>query len=278
MTDESNLDTRFKRNFIRHKIFPLFEKINPAFKKNISRTSKILTDDYLYIKSSTENILEKYFTSGKDFVIFPAKIFKKFHTSIQRFVLREIIVRICGLSHPVDFTTIERIRNTVISGHKIYVDKYNILVMYINGNITIQRHKDQKSKPLVFSVSLKIPGKTKIPDLGWTITTKYTSFKKNFLKNPDRFIAYIDAQAIKNNLIVCNPHIHTHFIPLGMDKYVSFRKYWKTHKKHIKKFVQSPVVIQDGEEIVWVIGGQISDGYAIKKVNRVLEIKIIKES
>ena len=278
LTDESNLDTRFKRNFIRHKIFPLFEKINPAFKKNISRTSKILTDDYLYIKSTAEEILEKYFTFDKDSVIFSSKIFKKFHPSIQRFVLRKIIVSICGLSHPIDFATIERIRNTVISGNKIYIEKYNILVMYDNGNITIQKHKLQKSKPLVFSVSLKIPGKTKIPDFDWTIITRYTSFKKNFLKNPDRFVAYINAQAVKNNLIVCNPDMHTHFIPLGMDKQVSFHKYWKTHKKHITKFVQFPVVVQDGKKIVWVIGGQISDDYAIKKVNRILEIRIIKES
>lgn len=276
MIDESNIDTRFRRNFIRQKICPLFEKINPAFKKNIFRTSRILADDYDYIKSAAEKTLEKYFIFDKNSVRFLRKTFLRLHICIQRFILREILIRICNLSHPADFVSVENIRSAIISKKQRRIDKYKIFVECDDGDIVIKKSEEKKI-PSYFSVSLNIPGKTKIPDLGWTITTAYKKFRRSFLKNPDRFIARIDPRNIRNDLIISRLFMRNlYFVPLGMKKPVSFRKYWKTHKKQIKKFVEFPVVVQDSEKIVWVIGGHISAAYAIKKGSRILEIKINK--
>ncbi len=277
MIDESNIDTRFRRNFVRHKIFPLFEKINPAFRKNIFRTSRILADDYDYIKSSAEKTLEKHFIFSKGSVKFLRKTFAGLHPCIQRFVVREILARLCGLPHPADFASVESLRNAVISEKQGYIDKYGVLVVYDGMDVIIKKSESKKLKPSPFSVYLNIPGETEIPNLGWTIVTAYRKFQKSFLKNPDRFIARIDAGHIRNNLNVCRPDMNACFVPLGMVAPVRVKKYWKTHKKQITKFVEVPVAVQDGEKIVWIIGGHISSDYAIKKESRVLEIRI-KES
>lgn len=42
--DESNLDQRYDRNFIRHGLFPLIEERYPAFKKALSRSSRLFAE------------------------------------------------------------------------------------------------------------------------------------------------------------------------------------------------------------------------------------------
>ena len=40
--DESNSDTSFLRNRIRHEVFPLLEKINPQIKQSLTRVADVL--------------------------------------------------------------------------------------------------------------------------------------------------------------------------------------------------------------------------------------------
>jgi len=277
MIDESNFDIKFKRNFIRHKIFPGFEKINPAFKKNIFKTSKILSDDFEYISICGKKILEKWFIIDTHSAKFSRENFVVQHKSIQRFIIREILTRICKLLHPPDFTAVENIRNAIISNNNRHVEKYKISIIHADKNIIIQYAAAlKKIKPSQFRTVLNIPGQTKLPVLNWLITAKYRKFEKRFLKNPDRLVAYINAHNIKNNLIIRTPEMNSYFVPLGMDTSVRFRKYWKTHKKHITGFIEMPVVVQDSGKIVWVVGGHISNEYAIKNGSRILEIRAKK--
>ena len=51
VTDETNFDTKYSRNFIRHEIMPLFEKQNPEVIDNIYNLSQNIRYDIEYINS-----------------------------------------------------------------------------------------------------------------------------------------------------------------------------------------------------------------------------------
>ena len=53
--DSSNLNTNYKRNFIRHKIFPLLKEINPNVLNSINSLSELAKEDNLIINSNLSN-------------------------------------------------------------------------------------------------------------------------------------------------------------------------------------------------------------------------------
>jgi tRNA(Ile)-lysidine synthase len=58
-TDKTNLDTKFTRNNVRHKLLPYLEKnFNPAIKKTLSEWSFSVADDYAFIERSAQFFVE----------------------------------------------------------------------------------------------------------------------------------------------------------------------------------------------------------------------------
>lgn len=63
--DNSNTDIKYRRNFIRHKILPLFKEINPTAEASISNLIKVAQAEYELIEEKMEEIKEKLFENGK---------------------------------------------------------------------------------------------------------------------------------------------------------------------------------------------------------------------
>ena len=49
VTDSTNADTKYTRNFLRHKVMPLLEELNPSAKQNILEFAKSIAQDDLYL-------------------------------------------------------------------------------------------------------------------------------------------------------------------------------------------------------------------------------------
>ncbi|MCM8816302.1 MAG: tRNA lysidine(34) synthetase TilS [Candidatus Omnitrophica bacterium] len=277
MFDESNLEIKFTRNFIRQKIMPLLEQINPQVRKNIFRTAKILSDDFDFINSEAEKIMKEIVSGNGMMVEFPGEKFRSLHICLQRYLIRRLLVEFCNLVHPPDFETVEKVRTSIISGKKTNIDKLKLSIISTKKNTVRFLKKENFEKFFAGNFfEIKVPGTTKISGLEWKIFATYKKFSKEFLINDNRFIAYINPEIIKDRLILKKPEDRASFVPLGMGKKVSFKKYWKTHKKQIEEFIEFPIVIEDNGAIVWVVGGHISQDYAITDKTRVLEIVFCK--
>jgi len=59
--DETNDDTRFKRNYLRHKVFPLLSEVNPSWLEAIFRTTHLQREIDDYLKSEAEKYLAEPF-------------------------------------------------------------------------------------------------------------------------------------------------------------------------------------------------------------------------
>lgn len=58
--DESNLDSKFDRNFLRLQIIPVLQKRWPNFSKNCSKTAYICSNNEIIIDSLSKKLLSKY--------------------------------------------------------------------------------------------------------------------------------------------------------------------------------------------------------------------------
>ncbi|MGB9642043.1 MAG: tRNA lysidine(34) synthetase TilS [Candidatus Ratteibacteria bacterium] len=279
MIDESNLNTKFVRNFLRHTIFPLLEKINPSCKKNLSRTAKILRDDYDFIDSFVAKKIKKYAVEKNGYIEFSRRMFIKQPVSVQRIFLRQVLINISKSAHPPDFATVENLRHLISQKKQGFVNKPKVQVVCDENRVILPARIDEKNITLKSSVKIAVPGKTIVPAIGWKIITEYTDFSEGFFKNQDKLVAYVNVEKLRGPLILKHPDRNESFMPLGMRKVVSFKKYWKTHKKKLKSITKIPLVIEDSEKcgrIVWVIGGHISQTFGIEKNKPVLKISASK--
>jgi tRNA(Ile)-lysidine synthase len=60
--DSSNSETHYSRNFIRHEIFPLCEKIQPHFSETFLRSNQIYAETERWLQFSTKKMLEHLYS------------------------------------------------------------------------------------------------------------------------------------------------------------------------------------------------------------------------
>lgn len=93
VTDETNLSDEYTRNFIRHEILPLFEKINPSFLNSADRLISCAREDEAFLKSEAAKLLEKSETDNK----YSADILKTADDSILKRTVSVIIENETGI-------------------------------------------------------------------------------------------------------------------------------------------------------------------------------------
>ena len=59
VTDETNLSDEYTRNYIRHEILPLFEKINPSFLASADRLIDTVREDEAFLSEQADLLLKK---------------------------------------------------------------------------------------------------------------------------------------------------------------------------------------------------------------------------
>lgn len=59
VNDSTNMDTDYTRNYIRHEVIPMLEKINPSFIDSCLRMGELLRDDDKFIQSACDKIIEE---------------------------------------------------------------------------------------------------------------------------------------------------------------------------------------------------------------------------
>lgn len=60
-TDSTNIDTKYKRNLIRHKVIPLMEKLNPSFKESMLRSMENFREEKQVLDFFTDDYFDSIF-------------------------------------------------------------------------------------------------------------------------------------------------------------------------------------------------------------------------
>lgn len=85
--DDSNVDPRFRRNFLRHEIFPLLEKYYPAVMQNFSRSARLCAEHEAIVGEMIQQDFELIKTDTISKI--DLKKLKQFSDEKQRLLLRE---------------------------------------------------------------------------------------------------------------------------------------------------------------------------------------------
>ncbi|MDT0607751.1 tRNA lysidine(34) synthetase TilS [Croceitalea rosinachiae] len=253
--DSSNIETKYLRNKVRHKIVPLLKELQPNFLENFK-----LTQQNLF---GTSKLVDVYATEIQD-ALFTDKNGVK-NINIEELKKKKPLKdHLHLLFDPYGFGQWDDIEQLLdaTSGKKIYSKTHQLTKNRDFLLLSEFRETDQKEY-FFFEVDdlINEPISMKI--------TQVDSISKN-----DSNVLYVDSEKLKYPLLLRKWNTGDYFYPLGMKGKKKLSKFFKDEKIDVlsKKNIW---LLCSSEKIVWVVGKRADERFKVtENTNKILKFEL----
>jgi tRNA(Ile)-lysidine synthase len=277
-TDHTNLDCRFTRNRIRHRLLPMIQKQSRA---NLTELLFILSQHCFALSEKIEKQAkaawkECVIEQSERFISIDTGKFNDYSSLLKVEIIQNALQR-CGIG--LQKITSEHYDKII----KFLTESRTGKILQLPDNAVIK--KQQKSFYLGYPqtpaekpapVQLKIPGSVCFAD--WTIETEILSADKlsieNFKKNKNNFIEWFDLQQIKPPLVARCRLLGDRFKPFGLGIPKKIGKFITSAELDLDQRKKTFLVC-DSEKILWLVPvRRSSEAPLTNKSKSLLQIKI----
>ena len=258
VTDSSNSSDIYTRNFIRLKVIPLLEEINPSVKASLARTANHLYDASLIYNHSIEEarkvIIQNNRLSISALLSFPA----------PATILYEML-KPYGFSRTVCesiFTVLDKDSGKIFysSTHRLLKDRSDLLIDVLSG---------EESK--AYLINLEDDN----VDLPVELKPEIVVIKEDYQIEKDRKFAYFDFDKLSFPLVLRHWQEGDWFVPFGMKGKKKISDYF-SDKKFSLFDKEKTWLLCSGQDVIWIVGERTDNRYRIEKTTkRVLKLKFI---
>ena len=258
VTDSSKSSDIYTRNFIRLKVIPLLEEINPSVKASLARTANHLYDASLIYNHSIEEarkvIIQNNRLSISVLLSFPA----------PATILYEML-KPYGFSRTVCesiFTVLDKDSGKIFysSTHRLLKDRSDLLIDVLSG---------EESK--AYLINLEDDN----VDLPVELKPEIVVIKEDYQIEKDRKFAYFDFDKLSFPLVLRHWQEGDWFVPFGMKGKKKVSDYF-SDKKFSLFDKEKTWLLCSGQDVIWIVGERTDNRYRIEKTTkRVLKLKFI---
>lgn len=258
VTDSSNSSDIYTRNFIRLKVIPLLEEINPSVKASLARTANHLYDASLIYNHSIEEarrvIIQNNRLSISALLSFPA----------PATILYEML-KPYGFSRTVCesiFTILDKDSGKIFysSTHRLLKDRSDLLIDVLSG-------EDNRA----YLINLEDDN----VDLPVELKPEIVVIKEDYQIEKDRKFAYFDFDKLSFPLVLRHWQEGDWFVPFGMKGKKKVSDYF-SDKKFSLFDKEKTWLLCSGQDVIWIVGERTDNRYRIEKTTkRVLKLKFI---
>jgi len=277
--DESNTDTVFLRNRVRHELLPLLEReYNPGLRQTLQRTRDVLAAEDEWMDDQARGILTECRDEGAALPPLPpgervgvrvplrSDRLNAYPLAARRRVIRLWLFGQGVPEEGVAFDAVTRVNQlvgqTIGSGSVELTGGWKVRRHY--GSLSVESPRPAES--LTARIKLKIPGKTVIPQFGITVTTMLRpGVVKEKGGGPGQLPAKASLNAAvwsKRNLWIRGWKPGDRMIPFGMTGSRKIQDILGDAKVPRAERHQVPVVECDGE-VIWIPGYRIAARWAV---------------
>lgn len=261
-TDSSNIETVYKRNLIRHKILPLLEDLNPAFRKNALKTIGNLHETGQLFQQRMSEIKSMVYSEDEQGVMI--HIEKLLNLSPQRTILFELI-RPFGFQAEQTDDIIDSLNK--LSGKKFFSEDYRLVKdrEYLLISSRHQKHnkvfyieEDCSKVSLPVQMSIEKMERTK-------------DFHFSTLPN----VVDLDLEKLIFPLILRHWQEGEYFQPLGMAGLKKLSDFFIDEKYSIPE-KENAWILASGNQLVWIVGKRLDDRFKITaKTKQIVRIRLL---
>ncbi len=271
--DESNRSLQYERNFIRHRIIPLFTELNPRFIEGIEESSAHLRFAETLFTERLDQYRKKLLEQRKDGIYIPLRRLMQYPHPGQ--LLFELLA-------PYGFKK-DQLKNALkdpeSTGSRLFVSDNWRLIRSRDFLILTRNEAAERAFHLIEREEKNIRFK------GGTLLIRQLQKVEEWPVKKDPFRAFLSAKALEYPLTLRLWRKGDYFYPFGMHKPHSN----KVGKKKISDFLNdlklNPVekenvwVLLSGDRIAWVPGYRIDHRFRIENKDQALaEFRFLPES
>ena len=249
VTDNTNNDIRFTRNFFRHRVLPLVAEVYPAVTSNLAQNAERLTEAAMLYEQAIalhkKNLLE---FRGKEIHIPVLKLkkAKPLRTIIYE-IISEFDFTAKQAEEVLELLNSETGKYVSSSTHRIIKNRnWLIISPEQNQDASVFLIEENKQTQEFKSGKLKMEMVEKIPE--------------QFPSSP--FTVFADAKEVQFPLLLRRWKEGDYFYPLGMKKKKKLSRFL-IDLKLSKPEKENTWVLISNQRIVWVLGRRIDDRFKI---------------
>ncbi len=282
LIDESNLDTGYFRNRIRHELIPLLTTYNPQIKDRILRMVEViaLEDDLMTSEMQRawdEGILEL----GENYLVFDRQKVNSLHTSLLRRLVRQAIIWMDSTLRDIDHAVIlkgsqfifepsESNRVDLMAGIEMFIHLKNSLV-FAKADDPLHGLWPQLTRE--GEQIMQIPGTIRVNDR-WVLTS---CIEDAYRESADPYTCQLNAERVYSALSISHFKPGDRFTPYGVDaREMKLGDFWTNQGLAARARGNWPL-IRCAEEVVWVPGFRIANRFKVEeKTDKIIHLELRK--
>lgn len=260
--DKTNLESVYNRNKIRLELIPYIEKnFNPNIKMALNRFSGLIKDENDFMETEAGECLKAVAENSEGRIIIDVPKFNTLHKALQRRIIRQCIQRLSNTLNGFDFKHFEKVlelANQSTGAAVMLPHKLNAFRSY--DKLVLSKYIVKADKKCYYKLKYDYDNSIDT-DNGRIFIERKNAKEIGELKGQKDTI-YIDPSKIKEGLVLRCRQAGDKFAPIGMKGTKKLKEYLIDEKIPREKR-DDLELIADGNEIVWIVGGRLSEKYKI---------------
>lgn len=247
--DSSNLETKYRRNKIRHDILPVFSQINPGFIETMGQNMKRLEESLSLYSEHVRITRNRLFKKEKERTSIDIKELRALHP---------LHTWLFELFSPFGFTRsqcegIEKImesdpgKRSISTSHQLFKDRHRLILVESAGKTFDRYYLDSPDNlsSLPFPMDVEVLVRSSLGSIPG-----------------DEHIACLDFDMIDFPLTIRHWLHGDYFYPLGMDQIKKLSDFFVDQKIPVPE-KQRTWILASGRKIVWIMGHRIDNRFRI---------------
>jgi len=275
--DESNQDTNFFRNRLRHELIPYLESYNPNIRQLLRQTAKIITAEVDLLELYRDECWQALVVGETaQSIEFDLSIWLRLPIALQRAMLRRAMFKLVHHLRNISFEHIETaitiiatrrqtgVRATLPQDIEVTI-RYNKLIITPITNELLDTTVPYM--PQAQPLNLAVPGITLIPQTPWQITITVLLAKQipQHLNQTSPWEGYFDADVMGDTLMLRTRLPGDRFCPLGLHgQHQKLKDFLINVKIPADQRDYIPLLVAHNQ-IMWVCGYRLANMPAIKE-------------
>jgi tRNA(Ile)-lysidine synthase len=261
--DSSNQRDVYQRNFIRNRVLPLFEQINPNFRERVL----LLLDDLTILNGLFERDAERFLSEevrskGADQVVQTERL-KSLHPETRFRVLAGMLERVEPRFVPLRSHV--RLIEQAIQNVKPNIDialPGHVTGRKVYGSITFTKEASLPPIPGLLPIQ---PGLNLLETFGILLEVAVTDVPPENIPDDGR-TAFFDCD--RTGTLQVRTFLNgDRFVPLGMKESVKLKNFFISRRIPLHERRRIPLLLSD-QDIIWVMGQRIDDRYKVTPATR----------
>ncbi len=262
--DESNFNTDFLRNRIRHRLIPYLENnYSPSITDTLSRLALIVQDEESFLKEISRQKSALAYVWLKDQYWLDMDFLRTLPTALQKRTVREYLSGIRGDLRGISYNDIYTILH-LKRGKEFRLEK-GLVFKNRSGLLGVQ--KDPQDVKYRYKWTGDSP--LKIRETGTTVKGQRVDKKMDSRDFNNKKRAFVDRSRLKFPLVVRNRRRGDRYVPLGSPGSQKIKEMMRARRIPGADRERYPVFVS-GDEIVWIQGFPVSEKYKVRDTTKTI--------